>query len=234
MRWNFPPKSVTPSPLSLFQPGEPFAFIAKPTPQLASTLAELRETLPATVFEELVREVRRVYQLYSDRLREMAPGVARGRELHRLLNRTMEQAAPKNISCRRGCAACCRYEVEITWDEAEVLKEAVLGGVAIDETRLSALAQRERKSPLWSNLGDPESRCVFLGEDGACRVYEHRPAICRKHLVTSPPAACGTPGEPIAIVRILFAEVVLSAALGIDAVACGSLSKMLWAALKSG
>jgi len=223
---------VIPSPSSQFQPGGAFEFIVKPTPQLVATLGELRETLAAEVFEELVRETRRVYGLYTELLRAKAPGVARGRELHRLINRAMEQAAPKNVSCQRGCAACCRYEVEITRDEAEVLKEAVLGGVAIDEARLATLAARERKSPLWSDLGNPENRCVFLGEDEACRVYEHRPAICRKHLVTSPPIACGTPGESVAIVRILFAEIVLSAGLGIDAVVTGSLPKMVWAALK--
>jgi len=205
----------------------------KPTPQLAATLGELRGSLSAEIFEELVRETRRVYGLYTEQLRAKAPGAERGRELHRLINRTMEQAAPKNVSCQRGCAACCRYEVEITWDEAEVLKEAVLGGVAIDEGRLTALAARERKSPLWSDLANPENRCVFLGEDGACRVYEQRPAICRKHLVTSPPIACGTPGESVAIVRILFAEIVLSAALGIDTVTTGSLPKMVWAALQT-
>ena len=31
--------------------------------------------------------------------------------------------------------------------------------------------------------------CIFL-EDGACSIYEHRPAACREYLVTSPPELC--------------------------------------------
>ena len=31
--------------------------------------------------------------------------------------------------------------------------------------------------------------CIFL-EDGACSIYEHRPAACREYLVTSPAELC--------------------------------------------
>lgn len=214
-------------------PDSAFDFIATPTLPLRAALVHLHTVLSPDEFEEMIGAARGVHERASAHLREFAPGAARGRELHRLLDREIAAATPANVSCRRGCTGCCHYEVEITGDEADLLREAVLGGIAVDRLRLAAQAARERKSPEWARLGAVQNRCVFLGDDGACRVYEDRPSSCRKHLVTSPPAACTTPGAAVAPVPNLAAEILLSAALGLDAV-CASLPKLLQAALRNG
>ena len=77
----------------------------------------------------------------------------------------------------------------------------------------------------------PENRCVFLGEDGNCRVYEDRPASCRKLLVVSAPTECGQPGGEVKPITIPMAEVVLSTMVSLEETEFTSLSKAVHAAL---
>ena len=44
--------------------------------------------------------------------------------------------------------------------------------------------------------------CPFL-ENERCTIYAQRPAVCREHLVTSPPPHCGEPGQEIDRVLLL-------------------------------
>ena len=222
---------MTPEPNRGAPPQDPLHFVAKSTPRLRASIDQQQTSLAPAEFTELLSTVRSIFEKYSAKLSEFGAGVERGRALHQLMEQTLQSAAHINVSCRKGCTGCCHYEIEITSDEAEVLAAAVRGGVTIDRTRLGILAARERKSPEWSNILRPENRCVFLGTDGACRIYEHRPSACRKHLVTSPAAACSTPGQPVAPVEILLAEILLSAALSLEGAHFGSLSKMLQTSL---
>jgi hypothetical protein len=57
--------------------------------------------------------------------------------------------------------------------------------------------------------------------------------VCRRLLVTTPPEACTTAGAPIAPVRILLAEVLLSAAVSQEGQTFSSMSKMLQPALEN-
>jgi uncharacterized protein len=65
--------------------------------------------------------------------------------------------------CRRGCDDCCRSLAEpmrITRAEWELLRGAIPASAATDDPRV----------------------CPFLDrEQGACRVYAHRPAACRTY-----------------------------------------------------
>jgi hypothetical protein len=77
----------------------------------------------------------------------------------------------------------------------------------------------------WSGpeafIGKPreEAACVFLGKDGACTVYEERPAICRAVLVASDPELCRLGDQSTRITAVInpYVEVVVSAALTVDA-----------------
>lgn len=183
--------------------------------------------MPAAEFADFIAVVRSVFGKYKAKLLEFKPGAERAVGLHQLMDREMKAADAVPVSCRKGCAGCCSYEVEITGDEAALLRDAVIAGVEIDLDRLGVQAAREPKDPVWQRFGDPDNRCVFLGADGACRVYESRPAICRKHLVTTPASACTTEGAALAPVQVLLAEILLSAELSLAATDYGSLSKML-------
>ena len=131
------------------------------------------------------------------------------------LEETQEQEAGRPISCRKGCAACCRMLVPVSAPEAFALKTMV---DALPEarrkmlrdklneaharlenagllTRLAALA--ETGTPLSDEDMEPLNRayyalriaCPFLEEE-TCSIYEDRPAACRELLVTTPADLC--------------------------------------------
>jgi Fe-S-cluster containining protein len=209
----------------------PLDFVSHPTPQLRSVIAAQESVLGAADFQELLGAIRSTFGKYTARLAEFSAGADRARARHTMMDREVHAAAHVQVSCGKGCAGCCHYEVEVTPDEAVLLREVVQRGVPVDRDRLELQARRERQSVEWLRFWSPENRCVFLGADGACQIYEHRPSICRKHVVTSPVAACTTAGAAVAPVQILLAEILLSAALSLNGSAGGSLPKMLLAEL---
>jgi Fe-S-cluster containining protein len=97
--------------------------------------------------------------------------------------------ASGEIRCRKGCSHCCHGPVEIWPQEAALLvKAAREAGIELDRARLERQGRQSIES--WRGQGGADTACVFLGDDGACRVYESRPNACRKLLVVSDPALC--------------------------------------------
>lgn len=74
---------------------------------------------------------------------------ARLTELHR-----------ERMACRRGCIGCCADELTVFEVEAERIREFA-------------------PELLASGSPHPPGRCAFLDAEGACRVYEARPYVCR-------------------------------------------------------
>jgi len=119
------------------------------------------------------------------------------------------------ISCRKGCAACCRMLVPLSVPEAFALREYVEQLPTDRRTlllhRLSETKDRMKHEGLWESLADvaeasspvadeeldPINRayyalkvpCPYL-ENELCSIYEARPAACRELLVTSPAELC--------------------------------------------
>lgn len=90
--------------------------------------------------------------------------------------------------CERGCAYCCHLRVEIRPHEAFVLANYI-------QTRFSAAQREQALARIEENLKrisplPPEQHiragipCALL-QDGACSVYEGRPATCRKYYSVS-------------------------------------------------
>ncbi len=215
------------------QAHDALAFIAKPTPQLRATIAAQESLLSSTDFAGLIGCIRSAFDKFTAKLLEFAPGIERASALHEMMDREIGVVASLPLSCRMGCSGCCHYEVEITQDEAESLREIVQNGFPIDRQRLYEQSTRERQDAAWGRLGNPANRCVFLGNAGACQIYEQRPAICRKHLVTSSPSLCTTQGGAVLPVQVILAEILLSAATSLEGATFGSLPKMLRAALQN-
>ncbi|MEP7183762.1 MAG: YkgJ family cysteine cluster protein [Betaproteobacteria bacterium] len=93
-----------------------------------------------------------------------------------------------NVACRRGCSYCCHLRVEIRPHEAFVLADYIRS--RFDADQCAAILSRiednlARIAPLSAEqhirAGTP---CALL-EDGACSVYEGRPAACRKYYSVS-------------------------------------------------
>ena len=138
----------------------------------------------------------------------------------------------KDVQCRKGCAACCRMYVDVFPQEAVLLRMVAReNGIGIDEARLARQAAKDQRS--WVELVPDDRRCVFLDEGGACRVYEHRPAACRKYLVKTAPALCDSvkhPGNKVGIVFSAEAEIAHSAAM--TAYGSGGMATMLHSLMK--
>ena len=143
----------------------------------------------------------------------------------------------KSISCQKGCAACCRIMIPVSPPEAFALTEVVKGlpkehraqiaynlaetRKRLDEAGLLSILWDLAENPRQLSDGDlePINRayyalrlpCIFL-ENEMCSIYEHRPAGCRGHLVTSPPEWCqDTEKNPVQELHIpLRAGTVLS------------------------
>lgn len=64
------------------------------------------------------------------------------------------------LKCRVGCCACCVEGLTVFEVEAEHI-------------------QRYFGALLENGLPYPEGACACLDETGACRIYEHRPYVCR-------------------------------------------------------
>lgn len=100
----------------------------------------------------------------------------------------------ERIHCRRGCSHCCSQLFQITEVEAAVISRAVQEMPEAERADLQArardyLPRREtilREHGLieaWGHLPPEGERlpCPALADDGACRIYQHRPLICRKY-----------------------------------------------------
>jgi Fe-S-cluster containining protein len=134
--------------------------------------------------------------------------------------------AGQSISCRMGCAACCRMLVPVSPPEAFALRDYVEQLPADRREKLASRLAETRASletnTLWDRLQavaeatepvpdedlEPLNRayyalrlpCPFL-ENEMCAIYETRPAACRELLVTSPADLCrdmvGNPVRPL-------------------------------------
>jgi Fe-S-cluster containining protein len=121
------------------------------------------------------------------------------------------------VSCKPGCAACCRHLVPISWTEARQIRALV---DAMPEPRRSEIRARfaDAVARLEADGLLPEVRafdalpeaqfltvhpryfalyipCPFL-EDESCSIYAQRPLVCREYLVTSAPEHCFDTSSP--------------------------------------
>jgi Fe-S-cluster containining protein len=123
----------------------------------------------------------------------------------------------KKITCKAGCSSCCKNVInKITIDEAALLKEyCEFNEIPIDMERLKVQADCKTQKQ-WNKLQPKDKKCVFLGDDDLCQVYEVRPISCRKVLLISDPKLCKRT-TPCRINRVVspLAEVIDCAVLNV-------------------
>jgi Fe-S-cluster containining protein len=78
-----------------------------------------------------------------------------GEEAHRLA-----QIHRSRLGCGRGCPSCCVDGITVFQIEADSIRQA-------------------HADLLAAGTPHPEGACAFLDEQGACRIYPHRPYVCR-------------------------------------------------------
>lgn len=152
---------------------------------------------------------------------ESEPPRAVAERVHAALDRVLERdrakdGASRAIRCGKGCDHCCKVAVEIFPHEAALLLTAAReAGIGLDIARLKRQAGYGIDD--WRAQSAADRRCVFLGEDGACKVYASRPNACRKLLVVTEPALCDAQkhsSESVGRWISWEAEVLAAAALG--------------------
>jgi Fe-S-cluster containining protein len=124
------------------------------------------------------------------------------------------QEQGQSISCKQGCAACCRQLAPVSETEArqvadlveqlpEPRRAQVRGRFVEAWRRLAAfgLLKRLQHHENWSHaeswpLGLDYFReriaCPYLEEE-SCSIYADRPTACREYMVTSAPENCSDP-----------------------------------------
>jgi Fe-S-cluster containining protein len=162
-------------------------------------------------------------------------------ELSNLIVDSVEQKVQKQgleISCKKGCGACCRQHVPISPAEARLLTAVVEnmpdpGRLEIEE-RFAQAAQQLRESGImdqamnYHRLSEEKTAamvkdyfklgiaCPFL-QDESCSAHPFRPLICREYLVISSPSHCATLDEEH-IKRLQLPVSVADAFSGMDGV----------------
>lgn len=121
------------------------------------------------------------------------------------------ESAGGRISCRKGCAACCRQAIPLSEIEAYQIAETV---EAMPEPRRTEIKKRfetawhhfadigwferldetfrlslEERSKVVVEYFNEKIDCPFL-EDECCSIHLERPLGCREYMVTSPAENC--------------------------------------------
>jgi Fe-S-cluster containining protein len=101
---------------------------------------------------------------------------ARLREHLRLIDDGVAPVAERHaadMQCAPGCSDCCHQTFRVSGIEGELLR-AGLAELPPHE-RDDIVARAEDYAP------DTRTPCPVLSTDGRCRIYAHRPRICRKY-----------------------------------------------------
>jgi uncharacterized protein len=72
----------------------------------------------------------------------------------------LEQIHTPRTQCHKGCCICCVDDITVFEVEAENIR-------------------RHHADLLEHGTPHTPGACAFLAEDGSCRIYEHRPYVCR-------------------------------------------------------
>lgn len=155
---------------------------------------------------------------------------SKGKELIKVLSKEVEGAIEKRpdnmkeLSCKKGCAACCHWNVDIGKFEAEIIFEKHKD--KIDWKRAEQIA------PMTMNQYNQQTtrmrRCMFLDAENSCSIYADRPLACRAYLVRSHPRYCFDRQAKVDRLLILAVEAFRAILFTIGHyLGCGNLGKML-------
>lgn len=198
------------------------------TRSLKKFITDYEIQLAPETFEAFLETLSHEINAVREEIQIAPEGPARAKKLQELVDAEITQESEIEVSCQKGCSACCHMEVEITSYEAEILKTLVQDGHSIDRDRLQKQSERNLQDPSWKEgIRNAVNRCVFLNNEGACSIYENRPVMCRRHSVTSPPKNCETLDKTIVIRYFPKVDLLISAANEDSLIEIGPLAKML-------
>lgn len=169
----------------------------------------------------LYKSLEKQIDIYKE-LKRKFKAAERANLIHKLLDAMIEWTLakhPQETTCRKGCAYCCYMNVDVTWDEAQLLLETKEPDWSRATTQLAG----------HDNIKYDERACVYLNDDRSCGVYDQRPMACRKYLVISDPELCNIETNPkgdVLVVGINQVEI-LTSGMMTAASDSGSMAEML-------
>jgi Fe-S-cluster containining protein len=96
----------------------------------------------------------------NSKAEELLPQLAQlYRDVHKQTAR-LDVIHSQRLQCRLGCTACCVDGITVFEIEAENIR-------------------RHHADLLKHGTPHSPGACAFLDDEGACRIYEHRPYVCR-------------------------------------------------------
>lgn len=136
--------------------------------------------------------------------------------------------------CKMGCDGCCHTQVSVTDDEASLLVSKINEGVSFNQERLALQMQAENNSDAYYQISYADRRCIFLDEQGACNVYEHRPSVCRTNAVLGEASQCDTSVsiQPTRLIKTPKSDMVIYASF-LFSKSSGTLPYMIAKAMKA-
>ena len=173
---------------------------------------------------------------YKSQFQTMPAGKVRAHSVNSFIDELIEESRSrrpefKSIVCQKGCAHCCHNTVVATEDEVDLLIYRMeQDKITIDLDLLKRQAEFEGNDSEWFHQPKSENRCVFLDESNSCRVYEHRPASCRKYFVITEPSQCDdrVGSQKVGVVADMQAELAYSAMMDIDHSKVDALPRVLF------
>lgn len=136
-----------------------------------------------------------ITQFVIDHLKKISSPKERARFVHHIVDDCNREVfahpiVQKFMPCKSGCSGCCHTQVGITDDEAELLVERIADGIKIDYALLEKQSKLGNNGQAFYSLAYNERRCVFLGADESCQVYNDRPSVCRTNAVLGESSQC--------------------------------------------
>lgn len=159
-------------------------------------------------------------ELYDYLLNRIDEALSKYRSVYSVLNYAVYtplegilSETEKNISCKKGCSACCSRIVAATRLEVLGMIEFIeSSGMATDELKkrvgehsssiadfINRKSEAAPNDELWFSKKNP---CPFL-HDGSCSVYEARPLSCRIYHSTDDPLKCIDPIRDVGQIKLL-------------------------------
>lgn len=186
--------------------------------------------------QEIIRDIQIEMAEYFKNAREKSNTYATKALMDKLdksLNEYIKNSNLHNcIACKKGCSACCSTRVTITENEGHLIQDYIENNdIQFNLDKLASL--RNLDGEKWTNIPTEHRKCVFLDENGSCKIYPVRPTACRKLLVTSNSSLCAKRFDTFNIDRVLDyqSEILVSAMWQVSK--SGNLPDILYPMLKT-
>lgn len=184
-----------------------------------------------------IPEYKSIFDFVLQNLQRIADKFVRAKVIHEIVDEFNKEVFAHPLvqqfsPCKLGCTACCHTQVSVTDDEAQLLAKRVQEGVKINRRLLKLQVKAKNDSDAFFKIKYEDRKCIFLGDDGACTVYEDRPSVCRTNAVIGDASQCDTSVsvQPVRLIKTPKSDVAIYASFE-NAESSGTLPYMVGKAL---